>query len=397
VDRRTYFALLLFAATGLTIWAFGLIIVPFLVPIAWAMCLATVTAGMHARIIRWTRRPALAAFLMTLSTCLLILLPVVMIGSAIVKQALDLRARVDASTTAPLPSTDARPPSPAPPPSPTPPPPADAWDDFFRRHARLDEMRRDADAALAPLGTTTKALADEALTRIAQPVATGTLGVLQGLLTLGFGFLVMLATLYVLYRDGAGIRAFVVDVVPLTPQETGRILDTLRETAFAAVVGGLVTAMIQGALGGVAFAIVGVSGALFWGFVMAVLSLLPVGGSAFVWGPTAVYFFLGGPAWKGWFLLLWGVIVIGSSDSLLRPWLMRRAGASTIHPLLLFFAILSGIGLFGVSGIVFGPLLIAFVQVVVRIYRDHFGKAAVAVAGTGGGEPPGTSASAPAP
>jgi predicted PurR-regulated permease PerM len=119
---------------------------------------------------------------------------------------------------------------------------------------------------------------------------------------------------------------------------------------------------------------------------MAVLSLLPIGGSAFVWVPAMIYFFGMGPAWKGWFLLGWGVLVIGTSDNILRPLLMRRAGASSIPTLLLFFAILSGIGLFGFSGIVFGPLLLSLVLVMVGIYREHYGRGA-----------PGSKVPAPAP
>ncbi len=365
MDRRTYLALLLFAATGLTIWAFGLILLPFLVPIAWAMCLVTVTGGLYRRLARVTRRPALAAFGMTFATAVLVLGPLVFLGTAVVTQAIELSEKVTAGggPSEPTAAAEGRPST------------GDKrWDDFLVDHPRLDRVRRDLDHTLAPLGTSTRKLADEALTRLSQPVATGTFGVLQTLGRIGFGFIVMLATLFFLYRDAGKIRAVVMDLVPLTHEETARILDTLRDTAFAAVVGGLVTALIQGALGGLAFVITGVPGALLWGFVMAVLSLLPVGGSAFVWAPTMVYFFLTGDPWKGWFLLVWGIAVIGSSDNLLRPWLMRRAGAGGVHPLLLFFAILSGIGLFGVSGIVFGPLLVAFVLVVVRIYREHFGK-----------------------
>ncbi len=365
MDRRPYLALLLFAAAGLTIWAFGLILLPFLVPIAWAMCLVTVTGGVYRRLERATHRPALAAFAMTVATAVLVLGPLVFLGTAVVTQAIDLSEKVTAggAPSEPGPAAAGRPST------------GDKrWDDFLVDHPRLDKIRRDLDDTLSQLGTSTRKLADEALTRLSKPVATGTLGVLEALARVGFGFIVMLATLFFLYRDAGKIRALVMDLVPLTHEEASRILDTLRDTAFAAVVGGLVTALIQGALGGLAFVITGVPGALLWGFVMAVLSLLPVGGSAFVWAPTMVYFFLTGDAWKGWFLLVWGIAVIGSSDNLLRPWLMRRAGASGIHPLLLFFAILSGIGLFGVSGIVFGPLLVAFVLVVVRIYREHFGK-----------------------
>ena len=107
---------------------------------------------------------------------------------------------------------------------------------------------------------------------------------------------------------------------------------------------------------------------------MALLSLLPVGGTAFVWLPVGLYFLLTGESWRGWFMLAWGAVVVTGADQVLRPFVMRRAGAGEVHPLLLFFAILSGIGLFGFSGVVFGPLLVAAVIVVVQIFRERFGK-----------------------
>ena len=93
----------------------------------------------------------------------------------------------------------------------------------------------------------------------------------------------------------------------------------------------------------------------------AIVASIPNPGTLFVGGD-------GG--WRPWFLLVWGVTLVSGLDNVLRPWLLSRAGAS-VHPLLLFFAVLSGIGLFGVSGIVFGPLLIAFLLTVVHIYREH--------------------------
>jgi len=402
VDRRIYLALLLFAATVLTIWAFGLILLPFLVPIAWAMCLATVTIGLYRKFERWTKRPRLAAFLMTLGTALAVVLPLVVFGTLIVEQALSLsqsqREARAAAAAAARPGAAPAVPTPTPAPTPTPPtpvpagptaspvapPPAaapDAWDDFFARNPRLARLLEQVDRQLKPLDTNVRSMKDEGLRLLGQPFATGALGVLNGLLRISFGFIVMLATLYVLYRDGARIRRIVMDLVPMDPDQTGRVLDVLRRTAYAAIVGGLATALIQGALGGSALAITGVKAPVLWGFVMAVLSLLPIGGSAFVWAPTAVYFLATGEPGKGWFLLVWGVFVIGMADNFLRPALMRRAGAGEIHPLLLFLAILSGIGLFGVSGIVFGPLLVAFVLAVVSIYRET-------VAKTRGGEGP---------
>jgi predicted PurR-regulated permease PerM len=282
------------------------------------------------------------------------------VGQAVVSQALALSGRAESGAAPGAPRT------------------GDAWDDFFAAHPKLDQARARADAHLKSFDTDLRSLKDAALRQLAQPFAKGAVGVLQSLFTVLFGFLIMLVTLYFLFRDGAAIQAFAIDVSPLPQEETKAVLETLRSTASAAIVGGLLTALIQGTLGGLAFWIAGVESAVLWGCVMAVLSLLPFGGSAFVWLPVGLFFLATDRAWQGWFLLGWGTLVIGSSDNLLRPWLMRRAGAGEIHPLLLFFAVLSGIGLFGFSGIVFGPLLVAVVLGVLRIYRSHFGKEAVA-------------------
>jgi predicted PurR-regulated permease PerM len=370
LDPRLYFSLLLFAATVLVLWAFGLILAPFAVPIAWAMCFATVTGPLYRRLARKTGRPRLAALVMTVLVAAGVVAPLVVAGTAIAHEATAL------SSEAPTPDArGARAPAPAPAPAATP-KSLDPWDRFLVEHDRVRQLAQAADDWLKPFDTDVKSLRDQGFKALGKPFAAGAIGVLQALVMTAFGFIVMLATLYFLYRDGHRIRALALDLSPLSVEETTQILDVLRSTAFAAVVGGIVVALVQGTLGGIAFAITGVEGPVLWGFVMAVLSLLPIGGSTFVWGPVAAYFFLEGDPWRGWFLLAWGVGVIGTSDNFLRPWLMRRTGAGEVHPLLLFFAVISGIGLFGFSGIVFGPLLVAFVLVMVSIFRDHFGKPA---------------------
>lgn len=383
LDRKLFLALLLLAAVGVSIWAIGLLLAPFLVPIAWAMCLVTVTGGLYRRLERRTGRPKLAALVMTLGTAIVLLAPLVFAGGTLVREAIALSRSVAKDVPAAKPKTAPAPgavePAPIPPPTVGPDgvaiaPTGDAWEDFFAEHPTLDTIRRRIDEKLGAFKTDLRSVKDAALDMLGTPFQAGAIGVLRGALSSAFGFLVMLATLFVLYRDGAKIRAMVVDVVPLEAEKTTRILDTLRATAFAAIVGGLATALFQGFLGGIAFAVTGVSAPVLWGFMMAGLSLLPIGGSAFVWAPVMVYQFATDHPGKGWFLLIWGVFVIGMADNVVRPLLMRRAGASSIHPLLLFFGIFSGIGLFGISGIVFGPLLTALVLVLAAIYRETLGK-----------------------
>jgi len=356
--RNVFYGLVLFAATCLTIWGLGLILSPFLLPIAWALCLVTVTGGLYRRMAARTGKPQLCALLMTIGVALGVLVPLVALGGAVVKEAIGLSERAAADAEIDTPPT------------------GDRWDDFFAQHEHLRAMRDRIDKQLETFQTDLRSLKDAALQKLGQPFTRGAVGVLAGIGSVAFGFLMMLVTLYFLFRDGPAVRALVIDLVPLSEAETDRLIDTLRSTAYAAVVGGLATALIQGTLGGVALWITGVQGFVLWGFVMSVLSLLPVGGSAFVWAPVSAYFFAVDQTWKGVFLLAWGVVVIGTSDNLLRPYLMKKAGAQSIHMLLLFFGILSGIGVFGFSGVVFGPLLVAFVVGIVRVYREHYGRRA---------------------
>lgn len=396
MDRRNmYLALLLFAATILTVWALGLLLWPFIVPIAWAMCLATVTGGTYRRLASRLGRPRLAATIVTLGVALFVVAPLVVVGGAVAQQAVALSRAVEngrkPATPAPAPGTSG-----AATDAPTAPPP-DRWETFFAEHPSLDEIRVKVDRQLASFDTNLRGVADAATAELGQPFARGAVGFVYGFATLLFGFLIMLATLFVLLRDGDAIRQIVVDMLPMPEADTKDILETLRSTAYAAIVGGLATSAIQGTLGGLAFFVTGVSSPLLWGFVMGVLSLLPVGGSAFVWAPVAAYFLATGSPVSGWFLVVFGIVVIGSSDNLLRPWLIRKAGAAGVHPLLLFFGVFSGIGLFGASGIVFGPLLAAFVLSVIRIYRQHFGRTAAARKAARAAGPDGGATTAPRP
>jgi predicted PurR-regulated permease PerM len=189
-----------------------------------------------------------------------------------------------------------------------------------------------------------------------------------------FGLLVALVTQYFLYRESPRLRAVLLEISPLDDVDTDRILQTLRGATVSAIVGGLLVAVAQGALGTVMFLVAGIQSPVLWGVVMAAFSLLPFGGTALIWAPAGLYLLFTGEAGSGWFVLLFGTVIVGSADNVLRPLVLSRMGGEDvqIHPMMLFFAILSGIGLFGISGLVFGPLLIALLTTLVRIYRRHF-------------------------
>jgi len=130
-----------------------------------------------------------------------------------------------------------------------------------------------------------------------------------------------------------------------------------------------IVAVAQGILGGLAFYGLGLRGVL-WGAVMAFMSLVPVVGAAVIWIPASAILFLQGRPGAGVFLLLWGFLVISSVDNLIRMFVVR--GPVRMHPLLIFFSVLGGIKLWGLLGIVFGPLALAMVQALLEIFRGEF-------------------------
>ncbi len=138
----------------------------------------------------------------------------------------------------------------------------------------------------------------------------------------------------------------------------------------ATLKGTLVIGVIQGTLAGLAFAVVGIEGALFWGTIMAVLSIIPAVGAAVVWIPAVIYLLSSGQVFAGLGLLLWCGIVVGSSDNILRPILV---GKDTKMPdLLVLLSTLGGIGVYGALGVIIGPIIAALFLTVWALSGEAF-------------------------
>ena len=168
---------------------------------------------------------------------------------------------------------------------------------------------------------------------------------------------IMLYLLFFLVRDGAKIAELVRRALPLAEHQRDRFIDKLAMVVRATVKGNGVVALVQGTLGGLIFWIMGIPSATLWGTVMVVLSLLPAVGAGLVWGPVAIYFALTGDITQAVILGLYGVLVIGLVDNLLRPVLV---GKDTRMPdYLVLISTLSGLAIFGISGFIAGPLIAA--------------------------------------
>ena len=191
--------------------------------------------------------------------------------------------------------------------------------------------------------------------------------------TFEFGTL-LLITLYLAFfmiRDGEQLVRGVRHALPLADSDM-RLLGAKFATVIRATMrGNLLVALLQGALGGLAFWALGVGGALLWAVLMALLSLLPAVGAALVWGPVVVYFFATGELGKGLALMAWGVGVIGLIDNLLRPLLVGRE--TGLSDALVLVTTLGGIAAFGLNGFILGPAIAAMFIAAWHLYAPEAG------------------------
>jgi predicted PurR-regulated permease PerM len=190
--------------------------------------------------------------------------------------------------------------------------------------------------------------------------------IFKGLSTFLIGFFFTFLSLYYLFKDGDRLLEKIKEITPIPPRERDLFLLRFEEMIHATFRGGILVAMIQGTLGGLSFWILGISSPILWGTAMAILSFIPVGGTALVWIPASVFLWIQG-AWIKTFILLGiGVFVISMADNILLPALI--SSKTNIHPLLLFFAVLGGIQAFGLIGLLLGPLITSLCLTIIEIY-----------------------------
>lgn len=172
-------------------------------------------------------------------------------------------------------------------------------------------------------------------------------------------------TLYYLLKDGEAIVGFFKRMLPLEVEQGDRLVSRAREVIHATIFGNVLVALVQGSLGGAALAFAGIPGAALWGTVMGVLSLIPFLGPPVVYIPTVTYLFMNDRVGTAIGLLIFGVLVISTVDNVLRAALV--SGRAQIHPLVAFFSVLGGIGVFGPIGVLVGPVFVISAYMLLRL------------------------------
>lgn len=185
-----------------------------------------------------------------------------------------------------------------------------------------------------------------------------------------FHFVILLYTMFFFLTGGPPLLDSVMSFLPLKDADKQRMLDQFVSVTRATLRGTILTGVTQGVMGGLAFFVAGIDGAIFWGTIMTVLSIIPGIGSALVWAPAAIILMFSGDVWRGIGLFAFGGIVIGSIDNLLRPLLVGRD--TQMHELLIFFSTLGGLLMFGVMGFIVGPILAALFVTVWDMFATAF-------------------------
>jgi len=183
-------------------------------------------------------------------------------------------------------------------------------------------------------------------------------------------FFIMLYLLFFFLRDGKQLVNTIITVLPIGDDNERQLLNKFAEVSKATIKGTLVVGAVQGAMGGITFALLGLHSALLWGVAMALLSVLPAIGSALIWFPAVLFLLANGLIIKALILFLIGAFVIGSVDNILRPILVGRD--TKMPDYLILLSTLGGITLLGISGFVLGPVIAAFFLAVWAMFAREF-------------------------
>ncbi|WP_288459181.1 AI-2E family transporter [uncultured Sphingomonas sp.] len=305
---------------------------------AGALLWATLAAILFQSLFRWLlprvggRRNTAAALTLLIIT-VAVVVPAFLLGSLILDQAIGVYAKVRSGQI--------------------------DFGEYFRQIRDALPVRLRTALDNAGFGTFERAQAQvsELASNSVQTLANQALSIgrntLSFLLALGVG---LYATFFLL-RDGDRLGPQVRDALPVERGVAARLVDKFVAVVRATIKGSVIVALVQGALGAITFWIVGVPAALLWGLLMAVAALLPAIGPGLVWGPVAIYLLATGGVWQGAVVIASGVLVIGLADNILRPILVGRD--TGIPDWVVLVTTLGGIEMFGLSGIVVGPLVAA--------------------------------------
>ncbi len=347
MERKHFAWMLIIFLIILSFYLFYVVISPFLIPIIWAVILAFVFYPIYRRLSHRLRgRKSLCALVMTAFVVILIVFPSVYILSMLTHEAINAYAFFENGLK------------------------TGRFQSILelKDHPILQGLWNQLNQYIDLSEIDLNSLLLENVRRISTFAINQTSKIIKGFSFVIINFCLVTISLYYVFKDGDQLLGKIREAIPLLPQDKDLLFARLEEMVYATMYGGILVALLQGFLGGLAFWFLGLSSPVFWGTVMAFLSFLPIIGPVLVWGPIVVYFFFQGSFLKGILLLVWGGAVVGLSDNFLRPMLISKR--TRLHTMLLFFAVLGGIKSFGLLGLIVGPLVVTICITILDIYSE---------------------------
>jgi len=349
-------------ATNLFLLAAGMLLAylcfelarPFLTAIAWATILAVVFAPVHVQMHRWIKRENLSALASTSLTLLLGVLPLVLIVSAISREAAQgyqhIREQMAGGAT--LTETVGKIEGIGP-----------AWHWLNGVLTRLDvDMNSLGGQATQYVGETALMLAKGTITNLA---------------TFLLNVVLVAFTLFFFFRDGPIILGHLQRVIPVELEMSGGIYQLVGKVIRAAIYGVVAMSLIKGVLAGLAFWVLGLHAPALWGAAGAIASVVPVFGISLVWVPAAVVLWVQGMTVKALLMVIWGLTVLSLIDNVLYPLLVRSQ--VRLHTLVVFISTLGGLRVFGFLGFVLGPIVATLALALIDVASEYYSRPEVII------------------
>ncbi|MEH6636958.1 MAG: AI-2E family transporter [Halioglobus sp.] len=343
--RSNRMVLLIFLAIAL--YACFFLVKPFLQPIILGMLIGMLAFPAHDwLVVKLNGRKSTAALISCLVLALVFLIPTVLLVVAILKQGVNYSVVVRDWATI----------------------------DNVREvlsHPWILKIRSFLEQILPPSAFDHDVIRSKALgiARTAGREFAGVSTVMLGsLTTFMVNFFLLLFVLFFVLRDHDKFIEFIRHALPLSRSQEDALFKEVVDVSKSALLGSLLTAVTQGIVGGFGLWLAGFP-ALFWGTMMAFASLIPVVGTSLIWLPAALYLAITGSTGWALFLLAWGVFVVGSIDNFLRPLFMQGASMNTV---VVFFSLIGGLQVFGLIGLIYGPIVFAITLVFFRLYEQEF-------------------------
>ncbi|MCU0553585.1 MAG: AI-2E family transporter [Syntrophales bacterium] len=337
VRKNIFFAILMIGTL-----AFLYLLKPFAYPIFWAAVIAGIFGPLYRRVNGAIGHPNLSASVMLGVVIFVILLPLAVVASVVLAQAIDMYSALKNTEDIQL--------------------KAQKVIELLKGNPYLQKLELD-EVALT-----------EKFYQIAGGISKYIVSYLteltQNTLLLIVNFIVMLYCLFFFVRDGETLLRSSLYIFELKDEIGNRIYERFTSTARATLKGTLIIGLIQGTMGGVLFWAVGIQSAFVWGVIMILAAMIPGIGCAIIWAPAAVILLATGHIVEGMAVAAVGALVISSIDNVLRPLLVGKD--TQMHPLLIFLSTLGGIAVFGISGFVIGPIITALLSTLWEIYEKHY-------------------------